>query len=101
SWVRAGIQQFAQLVGEAGIQPFPRLQERIALPNRELFTYIRVKHIAQETPGPPPDPSLMGNFERLCIGGKLSRKPLAACYRAIQDTQRPQKFSYIVNWEKE
>ncbi|CAH2224637.1 Hypothetical predicted protein [Pelobates cultripes] len=101
AWVRAGIQQYAQLFGEEGIQPFLRLQERFALPNMELFTYISVKHKAQETPGPPPDPSLMGNFERLCIGGKLSRKALAACYRAIQDTQRPLRFSYMVNWEKE
>ncbi|CAH2249496.1 Hypothetical predicted protein [Pelobates cultripes] len=47
-WTQLGITKVTHLLREGGIQQFPDLQQTYALPSRELFIYMRIKHIEKD-----------------------------------------------------
>ncbi|CAH2295148.1 Hypothetical predicted protein [Pelobates cultripes] len=100
-WVDRGLTQITHLYGANGLLAFPDLQSQYHLPNSEIFTYLRIKHILGATGKERTPTQPQNHFDLLCQGQKTPKKPLSLCYHRLLDIDRPAKQSYMLKWERE
>ncbi|CAH2276107.1 Hypothetical predicted protein, partial [Pelobates cultripes] len=101
-WSSLGVTHVHKLLGTNGIHPFPTLQERYNLPSRDIFLYLRVKHILLSHSIEHIDPLSLSNIGSQCYHTRLIRpscKLLSLCYRTLSDIHGHSKLTYMKQWE--
>ncbi|CAH2223710.1 Hypothetical predicted protein [Pelobates cultripes] len=100
-WIGQGVTRISHLLGIDGLLPFPDLQKKYLIPNKEIFTYIRIKHIIGDVKKLTMLTQPHNCFDTMCLGQKKTKKPLSLCYHRLLDLDRPTKQSYMLQWERE
>uniref|UniRef100_A0A8C5Q8F8 Reverse transcriptase domain-containing protein n=1 Tax=Leptobrachium leishanense TaxID=445787 RepID=A0A8C5Q8F8_9ANUR len=101
SWTLQGVTLVQHLLTPTSIKLFPDLVQEFGISSKEIFTYLRIKHIllAHRTRAIPGKE--MTAFHRLCLGKKNLRKPLSLCYRCLVSPNTECKLPYMLRWEKD
>ncbi|CAH2277983.1 Hypothetical predicted protein, partial [Pelobates cultripes] len=99
NWLSRGISGVRSLLTQEGIKPFPDMVRDFHIPSRELFTYLRLKNIIQESRIILKETNLISPFVHKCTGKLPKVKALSLCYNTLLTQYTATKPSYMTNWE--
>ncbi|CAH2302022.1 serine threonine- kinase 17A-like [Pelobates cultripes] len=101
NWLKQGITQVRSLLSAEGIKPFPDLIREFHIPSRELFSYLRLKNIIQESGISLREPDPTPPFIHKCMGKLPKTKALSLCYNTLLLHDKLSKPSYMSKWESD